>query len=234
MKYLKILGFGIFIIALVTGILLIPRKIVIQEIECNSVNNGCSQKLKETLGRYEGRSYYSVSRAVDKLLLEDPNVSEFAFRYKFPNSISVTLIERQAKFTIFNPTTSEIRYVDSEGLIVGEGDSQSLPTLLIENQLSSPGEKVSPQILFALNILYDTSHSFSVKEGKIEADSLLIELQDDLRVIFPLEGDREALIGSLVLIKGELNNTNDAKDRELKSGVKIIDLRFKNPVLRAS
>jgi hypothetical protein len=74
--------------------------------------------------------------------------------------------------------------------------------------------------------------SYQVREGIIEDESLVIELSQGPRVIFPLEGEKEVLLGSLRLVLSKLNN--DAQDSKIEnvSGASIIDLRFKNPVIK--
>jgi hypothetical protein len=57
-------------------------------------------------------------------------------------------------------------------------------------------------------------------------------LKDGNKAIFPLEGDRDVLVGAFRLIYSQLNQ--DAQTSKIE-GVKTpftIDLRYKNPVIR--
>jgi hypothetical protein len=85
--------------------------------------------------------------------------------------------------------------------------------------------------LFPGNLLYRLESYYQLTQRLIADDSLIIELDDSIRVIFPLEGDGQLLLGALRLVNSQLNS--GAKDSTImKSMVKEIDLRFKNPVLR--
>ena len=55
---------------------------------------------------------------------------------------------------------------------------------------------------------------------------MIVKIAGGVKVIFPLEGDIDVLLGSLRLILSQLNND----EREIRIG--SIDLRFENPVLR--
>lgn len=92
------------------------------------------------------------------------------------------------------------------------------------------GEKVSQENLFVLNLIYSLYSSYQVGGGKIENQGLVIQLPQGITVIFPLEGDEAVLLGSLRVILDRLNE--DIKDSRIEKEVKVIDLRFQNPVLK--
>jgi hypothetical protein len=55
---------------------------------------------------------------------------------------------------------------------------------------------------------------------------LLVELPGQIRVIFPLEGDSDILLGGLRLIYSKIKEDGNL------AGYSQIDMRYKNPVLR--
>jgi hypothetical protein len=67
---------------------------------------------------------------------------------------------------------------------------------------------------------------YQVGQSSIQDGSLLVELPGQIRVIFPLEGDSEILLGSLRLIYSKVREDGNL------AGYSQIDLRFTNPVLR--
>ena len=60
---------------------------------------------------------------------------------------------------------------------------------------------------------------YQVNKGEMINSGLVVELPTRVRVILPLEGSVEILLGSLRLIYSQVTD-------------KEIDLRFKNPILR--
>jgi hypothetical protein len=67
---------------------------------------------------------------------------------------------------------------------------------------------------------------YQVRDFTVQDDSLLVELPGQIRVIFPLDGDSQILLGSLRLIYSKIQNEGNPEKYSQ------IDLRFKNPVLR--
>ena len=65
---------------------------------------------------------------------------------------------------------------------------------------------------------------YQVATGKMDAD-LTVELASGVTVIFPVEGDSDALLGALRLIYTKIQKESLGKYKE-------IDLRFDSPVLR--
>ncbi len=95
--------------------------------------------------------------------------------------------------------------------------------LITSENFPNVGEKVTEETLFALELLYDMFSFYQVQTGKIDKSSLVIELSRGPKVIFPLEGSHQVLLGSLRLVLSKLNSD---------SQVSTIDLRFKNPVIK--
>lgn len=68
----------------------------------------------------------------------------------------------------------------------------------------------------------------------MENNSLLVELNDYPKIIFPLEGDREVLVGTAIFILSKINKIgiSDGKIADIQSRISTIDLRYKNPVIK--
>jgi len=65
----------------------------------------------------------------------------------------------------------------------------------------------------------------------MEGEKLVIEVDGGPTVIFPVEGDRDLLLGSFVLITNELKKSGSETSFPDVSK-KVVDLRFKNPVIK--
>jgi len=67
---------------------------------------------------------------------------------------------------------------------------------------------------------------YSVDKGATTGDGFFIDNIRSKKVIFPLNGDKDLLLGSMNLIFSRLPSLKEA------STIETIDLRYKNPVLR--
>jgi len=82
-----------------------------------------------------------------------------------------------------------------------------------------------------LQLVYGTSKIQEIQSAQVIGNLLTVELKDGIKVLFPQEGDRDFILGSLTLILSELKKDDmeaNIEDRQFE----IIDLRYKNPVLR--
>ena len=106
------------------------------------------------------------------------------------------------------------------------------PKLIVPFSLPNLGEKVDEATLFGLETLDEAFSFYQVQTAKLTDNGLVIELPLGPKVIFPLEGERAALFGSLRLILAKLNR--DTQDSRIENTAKVreIDLRFNNPVVK--
>ncbi|KKT32237.1 MAG: hypothetical protein UW20_C0020G0007 [Candidatus Woesebacteria bacterium GW2011_GWB1_44_11] len=102
----------------------------------------------------------------------------------------------------------------------------ALPVITLEEELPDTGQSISQVNLFALDLAVGTYQMYQIRESEVRDGSLLVELPGQIRVIFPLEGDSEILLGSLRLIYSKLREDGNL------AGYSQIDLRYRNPVLR--
>lgn len=229
MKYLKIGITLLFIIAIVLFVLLVPRMLVIKNIICINQYGSCQETLNLKLENLKGKSLEEVKQEVSAIMRQDLFVKEYVLRYEIPDRVVINAISKKAKFVLKNKDRDKLALVDRDGLVLGLEENSSLPRVFISADYAAAGEKVSKRELFALNLVSDLYYFYQVKEGEMFEDRLEIYLNDGVKVIFPLEGDRNVMLGGLKVILSRLNQ--DGKDSRIKK-VSEIDLRFKNPVLK--
>lgn len=229
MKYLKIGITLLFIIAIVLFVLLVPRMLVIKNIICINQYGSCQETLNLKLENLKGKSLEEVKQEVSAIMRQDLFVKEYVLRYEIPDRVVINAISKKAKFVLKSIDKDKLALVDRDGLVLGLGENFTLPRVFISTDYAVVGEKVSKRELFALNLVSDLYYFYQVKEGEMFEDRLEIYLNDGVKVIFPLEGDRDVMLGGLKVILSGLNQDN--KDSRIKK-VSEIDLRFKNPVLK--
>jgi cell division septal protein FtsQ len=230
-KYLRFTVYLLTFFILIVAALLPSRLIKINKISCQSQYGNCDQNIDAEIQKYRGQNLSFASKNTQKTLSNHILVKNYTVRYQFPNELKISLIERTAKYSLASATKNQFLNIDSEGIALSLTDTTELPFVIIDSKLPYPGIKVTDQQKFALDLTYDLFLTFQIKETQLDSQSLVIELNPSLRVIFPLEGDRKALVGSLVLLYPRVQNQSEESIESLGL-VDTIDLRFQNPVLK--
>lgn len=228
MKYKRKNKFNIFkilsIILIIIFIFLIPttiqKLIKINKIECNSQFGPCDQQ-------FQVGDYKFAKTQAEKQLNQDPQINDYLIQYQIPNKLRIDIILKKPRYAISNGTKYFL--IDKEGLVIGESNESNLPTLIKSGINLNINEKIEKKDKFALDIINGLKYLYSINSGTIINDELKTISNEGLTIRFPLDGDKDVLLGSLRLIFSRLNDTT--------SGIRIedtkeIDLRFKNPVLR--
>lgn len=230
MKYLKYFLVLVPIFLVLGLIYLTPRLIRIKKIDCKSQFGPCSQTFLEESLSYEGKSLEEVKEGLSGYFKSSPFIKEYSFVYQLPDRLIVNIIEAKAKYAIGNKGTSIFCPIDKDGVCLRIETTTNLPLLEIDGNPPNVGEKIDTGELFALEIIYSLFSNHGVKEGKLIEGRLEAQVEG-YTVIFPTQGDRNVLLGSLELILSRLKS--ESKDSKIDyTAVSKIDLRFKNPVLQ--
>lgn len=234
MRFVKVFT-GLVIVGLIVGsFFIVPKKLIIKEVVCQSQFGPCNASILGTIEKIgdQEKSYYDAKREIQGILSNNILISDYSFHFQFPAKIEINVIERKPRYALKAKGTDSYALVDEEGYIIYFQDLTGLPYLIVNDSPPNVGEAISGETFFALEVLYGVFSAYQVREGKIEDESLVIELSQGPKVIFPLEGEKEVLLGSLRLVLSKLNNESEDSKIENVSGARIIDLRFKNPVIK--
>ncbi len=228
-NYLFVIG----VIVLMSVALLIPNKIIIKNIECTSQNGKCSQRIESGIWQYVGMPLRTSQNAVRDFLTHELVSKDMTIRYRYPSTLSVTVVETKPVFALSNNDENTFRLLDENGNVLSESNETNLPYAKVQDELPAVGAKVDEGTIFALGILSDLSSSYQLSKGELNGDGLLVELPTKTKVLFPLNGDREILLGSFILVINQLNSVKVGSTMD-KVGLagKTLDLRYKNPVIR--
>lgn len=211
------------IILLILGsIFAVPAFLKVEDVSCLSQYGPCNEVLSEKTSQVEGTPLAKAKARLKEILSKEVLVKNFSVHFSIPNKLEVNVIERKPKHAIRDIGKGKFALVDEEGYIVAIEDQSNLP-FVEAGSSGNVGEKVGKENLFALNLVSRLFSSYLVKSGKVEEDRFLVEFKEGVTLIFPLEGDSDALISSLGLILKKVEGD--------KIKVKTIDFRFKNPVI---
>lgn len=212
------------------SIIFIPVTIRIKNISCQSQYGLCNQNISDKLSEAENLRFHSSKNIIKKIFQNESLVKDYSIQFKLPDKFDIYIIEKKPKFGLISKTDSQIALVDKDGEVLLMSDSTNLPLLTYDAESLNPGKMVDSKILFGLHLTSDIALLKTYKSAKILNNSLLIEFPDGLEVIFPLEGEKDVILGSFFLILGNLD-TLISQNRIFMGQIKTIDLRFKNPVI---
>ncbi len=226
MKFRNLI-FPLFIVGFFVSLIFLPERLIkINLVECKNQYGQCTDSIVDELKSAQGENLHLAKKRIEQTLSDQISVRDYSIQFKLPASLEINLIEKKPKFALVNNNGAWTALLDETGEVILLSDSTNLPYVLVEKSAPILGEKIENNLLFALEIMSDMYFSYQTQNGVLEGNSLVIELDRGLEVIFPLEGDRQVLLGSLNLILGQV----DGLEQDVAN--KTIDLRFKNPVLK--
>lgn len=201
-------------------------------IDCVNLSGGnCDQALSSRLKSFEGKPFFKSIRSVKQVLKENPAVQKFSIRYLPPDNLIISIVQSDALFALTDNKGDFFETINNDGVVTSIVDHTDLPKLVTDDKVDV-GKNVPDGTLFALLLLKDLNKTFMIESAVLSDGSMTVEIKPATKVVFPLSGDRQVLIGSLVLIYDDLNNQNGSKLNTKGKKIDTIDLRFKNPVLK--
>lgn len=222
--FFPVLGIFLGLTLFASPFLIFPALIKVS-IECKSQYGDCPPEILSEVSAFELKSLGTARKGIKESLKRNFLVLDYSTHFKLPNILEVNILVKKPAFVLKNSINGEMVTVDSHGSVISKVSSSSLPTVLISGELNQIGEDVSEEDLSALKLMSGVFQMYQVSQGRIENESLVVELPTSVKVIFPLGEDAEIALGSLRLIYTKIQNEYPGRFRE-------IDLRFKNPVLR--
>jgi len=226
-----LLNFFILLTFPLTLFFLLPRLIIIREVACESQFGGCSTLITQGLDSAKDLSFYDAKLKLTSILTQEILVKDFYIRYQAFDKISVSVLERKPKYALLDSVNKTVYLVDKDGKVLGTSDTSNLPKLIFDRSYKE-GENVEDETRFSLDLIYELSSLYVYNEARLTNDGIAVKLVDGPNVILPTSGDKEILLGSLNMILRRLNREGQDSRIENSVGVKEIDLRFKNPILR--
>ena len=220
-KIFKYLFLLLIIILVLGGGFLVLKNFKIQKITCESQYGQCTGNLQFLISNLQTKKQNILQTRADlnNLLKADNSILSYSINFQLPNSFKVNVVERKA-IVAYATKMQGFDLVDSEGNILTQVSVTNLPKITTSINLGHD------QIVFISNLMNRLNFLYKVNSGKVTADGFFVDNIYGKKVIFPLVGDQDILLGSLALIISRLPSVKEA------STISVIDLRYKNPVLR--
>jgi hypothetical protein len=194
-------------------------------IECESQYGKCPDEINSNLASLKTKNLFDARQKANTYLKNNFLVSDSSIQFKLPNIMLVNVIAKKPYFAIKDSSSGKIMLIDKNGIVLAESENSGLPTIEAADSLKKIGEEVDKRNLFALNLISGINEMYQVRYGMIANDALTVDIPHGLRVIFPLEGDSEVLLGGLRLIYAKVT-------ADYLGTYSQIDMRYKNPVLK--
>ena len=213
-------------IVLVSVLLIVSPLLIKVQIDCKSQYGACPQQILDKLNSFNGKSLFSAKGGIKKILKSDFSISGYSLQFKIPNILHAELLIKKAIIAFKDNKSDSLALVDADGKVLSVVTDSVLPVITVAESLQKEGQNIGTANLFALGLAQGVSQMYQINNFMIADGRLLVELPGQIRVIFPLDGDRDILLGSLRLIYSKIQEDGNL------AGYSQIDLRFKNPVLR--
>jgi cell division septal protein FtsQ len=226
MKKISIKKTPFLLFILIMLVAALPSRLMKVVIVCESQYGACPGNVKENLEKSSGKSLAAARGESKKILKKDPLIEDFSMQYKLPNILKINILAKKPVFALRDSVSGRILLVERSGGVLLETSSSSLPTVFADNLTENVGDTTSPEKLLSMHLVEGVNSMYGKNSGMLLPDGLVVELPDQVKVIFPLNGDRDILLGTLRTVYSKLASG------EQSGKFSEIDLRFKNPVLR--
>ena len=225
--YLLILSVVVVLIYLVYSV---PNWLRINKITCKSQYGSCNPAISKSIAEFQGKSVREAKAGIKKTFSDD-SVENYLIRYVLPNDFAVEIVERKGMHAMQKDSGGEIFLINKDGKILSASNYSNLPVLKYSQGDFRKGDIVGEKYMFALRILFDMNYLYKVKKANLVEDSVYMAM-DNVAVIFPVSGDKDALVGVLVLIYSQLKGPSENTRMKDMQEPLTIDMRYRNPVIR--
>lgn len=216
-KFILFVG---LLILIVSGGVLFVRSVKISKVVCKSQFGPCENELDSKLQSAKGKTIFDAKTLLNEVLKKDTKILRFSVGFQLPAGFNVSVIEKKAIVAFVPRGGGDFILVSGDGEILAHDKNSLLP------KVTSYLELDHERLVYVANLVSSLYIFYNVNSAIVDSDGIKISGINGMDVIFPLDGDRDVILGSLSLILSRLPSVKE------DTKIKVIDLRFKNPVLR--
>ena len=220
-KIISTISISLVVLALATSPFYIKVK-----TECRSQYGECPAEITSKFD-INKLSLISAKNKARKVLTANPLVVNYRTQFRLPGILLIDVVIKKPAFAIRGLNEGIVGLVDRDGMILSVVPDTGLPTISGSQEEIKIGKKVTDQNLFALKLIQGIYEMFQVGSGTFQDGSLVVELPTQIRVLLPVSGDRDLILGTLRLVYSKIVSEEGGDNKYSE-----IDLRFKNPVIR--
>lgn len=215
------------------GLVLVPFFLPVEEIECRTDSESCSQEVTLKLRGWEGKSYFKATKEIGLWLKENNSIVSFETTFVLPKKMLVKLTMKKPAYVLKDVASGDFYFLNSTGEIFLKKNT-AFGNLFVEAKMDNPkeGQKIPEETLELVKAFSYLSYLYKIENARLFTDRLEVKFEDKPLLILPEGKDSQLLVGSARLLLEELEKSPSqfGLDKPLKSIT--IDLRYKNAVIR--
>lgn len=200
----------------------------IDKVVCKTQYGPCGEEDEERASLARGENLFLTSpQKIKNSLKNNFSNKEISIQKIFPRTIEIIIEKRKAVIGVTSKNLSDrgVFLLDRDGVVLELTGETSLPVVVLDQDRGLVvGGEVGKDVKKAAAIMTLVYAAEKAKKAELNSDSLILFLQDERNVYFPLDKDPEILVGALQLIIAR----SKIEGRLPKS----IDLRYSNPVIK--
>ena len=204
----------------------------VTSVECISQFGNCDAMILKDIDMVNLDNMVKTQNNLKSLLNKNLLVESYVVKPKFDGGMTVEVRERESKYCVMvNGTTY---YADLMGLIIKSGKDADDGCLANSNTIYKVGDSLISEDLFAQKLYYELRSINGLGRSYYDGNIYVIDYHNDVKLIFPVEGDAELLAGKVYY---SLSQFATIEDNIIKNGgtkVTEIDFRYNNPIVRYS
>lgn len=227
----KIILFFTIVILTVFLMIKVSKAIKIEEIECKNQYGECSINILAELETVKGQDVRLAKRNLESYLQGQNAIETYLISYKIPNILKIELIEKKP-FVAFSDIDGSLLYLDKEAKLLSATNETGLP-VVVNRSDKKYDELDKGSIIFAAQLLSDLYYLYQTDQIELKNDQIISSFLTQNKVIFPINGDEKVLVGAFRLIYQQLNTSDQTSNIDNIGKPYVVDLRYKNPVIRA-
>jgi hypothetical protein len=227
MRKYTVLNF--FLILIIIGLIAIGF-IKVKEVICVSQFYACNESLRNKIDSINKGSLIQTRRNLIGLLKDEASVKSFSFQYQLDGKLILHINEREVKYCITNNGSSY--YADELGKVIKIDNAIGVNCVQNTKSKYKIKDSLNNEDLISEQIYYRLRSLDTVQSGFIEDKKFVIEYRDGIKLIFPLEGQANVLIGRAYYTISQFGKINEYIIGNGFGGITEVDFRYNNPVIR--
>ena len=221
----------IILISFITTLCVIAiYSIKVHEIVCISQFYSCNDNLRKNIDLIDKSNLVKTRGDLVVLLRKEATVKNFSFQYQLDGKLILHINERESKYCISNNVNSY--FADELGIVIKIVKGAGLDCIQNIKSVYKIKDSLNNEDLLSEKIFYKLRSLSTIKSGFIEEKKFVIEYKDGIKLIFPLEGQTDALIGKAYYTISQFGKINQYIIENGFGGISEVDFRYNNPVIR--
>lgn len=216
----------IFTIILIIGLVIVISvgysRLTVKNIQCQSQFGPCDDEIVSALEVYKDKVLLHSYSGLRQELNNHSKVADYSVNFLDPATIQAKVVQRRPQVAVIAEGSGEYHLYSFEGYLLEKATETQLPVVRIKDISVITDD----QMKFVIEMAYTLNQTYNVNSVLIQEGGMEFEMANAPKIIFPVQGDIDVLLGSLTFVLSQLNS--QLGDFRMES----VDFRFKNPVIR--